>query len=146
LRTNLTDFDGNHTVAYVHVYVHRYLLQTLPVQQPKAIDNDIFQLPLSPRQFCSWMAFQLWGFSNRTGLPRGKFDKMPQTVQAYQINPKGLSRYLVIYFIESWSGTETIELEDGLNQGCDICLCTWYQNRKNAPNEHKMHQLVLKYP
>jgi hypothetical protein len=31
-------------------------------------------------------------------------------------------------------------------QGCQILLGTWYQNRKNVPNEHKMYQMVTTYP
>jgi hypothetical protein len=31
-------------------------------------------------------------------------------------------------------------------QGCPIFIGPWYQNRKNVPDEHKMFQMVIKYP
>jgi hypothetical protein len=36
-------------------------------------------------------------------------------------------------------------LNGGSNQGCQIFLCTIYQNGDNTPNEHNIHQSVLKY-
>jgi hypothetical protein len=32
------------------------------------------------------------------------------------------------------------------DQGCQIFLGTWNQNRKNVPNQHKMYQVIIKYP
>jgi hypothetical protein len=32
------------------------------------------------------------------------------------------------------------------SRGCQIFLGTWYQNRKNVPNQHKMYPMVIKYP
>jgi hypothetical protein len=32
------------------------------------------------------------------------------------------------------------------DQGCQIFLGEYYPNRKNVPNEHKMYQMVIKYP
>jgi hypothetical protein len=33
-----------------------------------------------------------------------------------------------------------------LAQGCQIFLGTWYQNRKNVPNKHRMYQMVKNIP
>jgi hypothetical protein len=32
------------------------------------------------------------------------------------------------------------------DQGCQIFLGAWLQNRKNVPDELKMYQMVLRYP
>jgi hypothetical protein len=32
------------------------------------------------------------------------------------------------------------------DRGCQMFLGTWYQNRKNVPNEYKMYQMVLNIP
>jgi hypothetical protein len=31
-------------------------------------------------------------------------------------------------------------------QGCQIFVGTWYQNRKNVPNQHEIYQMVIKIP
>jgi hypothetical protein len=51
------------------------------------------------------------------------------------------------YFSCPWSSGR----EKGYLQGCQIFLGTWYQNRKNVPNEHKKYhgnkisQISIKY-